>query len=119
MLFCVVCLTLFVGACETEPSDSEISLGRYVLDDGAIEIKSDNILTIDHIDLSSLQATIDNGTINFDVTEYLQGDLEYIVLKNDPTQIFIHMNQGLYATMVYDYDNKTIEFLEKIYSFVS
>lgn len=116
LLLCISLIVVSFCACD-RTNEKTISLGRYVLNDGVIEIKSDSILTIENIDFSSLQAEIDTGTINFNVSEYLQGDLEYITLKNDPTQIFIHMHQGLYATMVYDYDNQTIEFLEKIYYF--
>lgn len=116
---CILFLVFSFCACtdSSDTDENEILIGTYELDGGVIEIKSNEILSIENIDLSSLQAQIDSGAINFSVSEYLQGDLEYITLENDPTQIFIHMHEGLYATMVYDYQNLTITFLQKVYYF--
>lgn len=119
LLSCILFLVFSFCACtdSSDTDENEILIGTYELDGGVIEIKSNEILSIENIDLSSLQAQIDSGAINFSVSEYLQGDLEYITLENDPTQIFIHMHEGLYATMVYDYQNLTITFLQKVYYF--
>ena len=74
LLLCISLIVVSFCACD-RTNEKTISLGRYVLNDGVIEIKSDSILTIENIDFSSLQAEIDTGTINFNVSEYLQGDL--------------------------------------------